>query len=287
MKHLNLIIIAIVLAGCGSSRNTGSEMFSASSFFVPAGVDSSVAILADSLSRESFVGFERETQSRALTEEAYLLVQESDSLWRILEMTREDGYEVSEQDSIQSIHSFNEAALAYQEAAQLSGDNEEALLRRQEGLLDLAQQKFEEAITYNPFDEQARALLARVYLFQYNRLKRDGAIENSITILERLVRLEKGRHDFYSELASAYFSQENWSEAAMNYRKAELTLFEAREMDVTAETPGQLSEQDSLTLFNYTYYFGESSAYAYDAPAAIEALERARVFAQGPQRLIS
>ena len=285
MKYINLIIIVILLAGCGGSRSTTSDRFSASSFFVPAGVDSSVAILADSLSRESFVDFEREAQSRTLSEEAYRLVQESDSLWRILEMTREDGYVVSEEDSIQSIHSFNEAAVAYQEAAQLTGDDEEALLRRQEGLLDLAQQKFEEAITYNPYDEQARALLARVYLFQYNRLKRQGAIENSITILERLVRLEKGRHDFYSELASAYYSQENWSEAALNYRNAELTLYEAREMDVNAETPGQLTTQDSLTLFNYTYYFGESSAYAYDAPSALQALDRARTFAPGPAEL--
>ena len=285
MKHFHLFIIAILLAGCGSSRSSTSDMFASSSFFVPAGVDSSVAILADSLSHESFVDFEREAQAQTLSEEAFGLVLVSDSLWRILEMTREDGYEVSESDSIQSIHSFNEAALAYQEAAQLTGDDEEALLRRQAELLDLAQQKFEEAITYNPFDEQTRALLARVYLFQYNRLKREGAIENSITILERLVRLEKGRHDFFSELASAYYSQENWSEAAVNYRKAELTLYEAREMDLTAETPGELSAQDSLTLFNYTYFFGESSAYAYDSPAAIESLERARAFAPGPAEI--
>ena len=183
-KNNILVVVAICLifAGCGGSKATVSDRFGYSAFFVPAGVDSTVAILADSLSRETFVAFEREVQGRALSEEAYALVQESDSLWKILEMTREDGHVVSEDDSIQSIHSFNEAAVAYQEAAQLSGGDETALLSRQAGLLDLAQEKFEEALTYNPFDEQTRALLGRVYLYQYNRLKREGAIENSITI---------------------------------------------------------------------------------------------------------
>ena len=279
-----LVLVCAILSGCGGSKGTVSDGLGYSSFFVPAGVDSSVAILADSLSRESFVEYERETQGRVLSEEAYALVQESDSLWRVLEMTREDGYEVSEDDSIQSIHSFNEAAVAYQEAAQLEGD-EEVLIRRQEGLLDLAQQKFEEALTFNPFDEQTRALLGRVYLYQYNRLKRAGAIENSITVLERLVRLEQGRHEFFSELASAYYSQENWQQAAVNYLKAETALVDARETDVSAPEPGLLSTQDSLTLFNYAYYYGETSAFTYNTGEAMSGLNRAKMFAAGPAEI--
>ena len=275
------LLACIILSGCGGSKGTVSDGFGHSSFFVPAGVDSSVAILADSLSRESFVEYEKEAQGRELSEEAYELVLESDSLWKILEMTREDGHQVSENDSIQSIHSFNEAAVAYQEAAQLNG-SEEALLTRQAGLLDLAQQKFEEALTFNPFDEQTRALLGRVYLYQYSRLKKEGAIENSITILERLVRLEKGRHEFFSELASAYYSQENWQLAAVNYLKAEAALIDARETDVNAPEPGLLSDQDSLTLFNYAYYYGETSAFTYNTNEAMNALSRAKTFAPGP-----
>ena len=285
IAKLVILVVSVLLTGCGGSKATVSDPFGYSPFFVPAGVDSTVAILADSLSRESFVEYERELQGRTLSEQAVALVQESDSLWKILEMTREDGHVVSEDDSIQSIHSFNEAAVAYQEAAQLSGGDEETLLMRQAGLLDLAQEKFEEALSFNPFDEQTRALLGRVYLYQYNRLKRDGAIENSITVLERLVRLEKGRHDFFSELASAYYSQENWQEASINYQKAEMALIDTRETDVNAAEPGVLSEQDSLTLFNYAYYYGETSAFMYDTPTAMDALSRAKTFASGPAEI--
>ncbi len=286
-KHkdkMSILFLCVVLTGCGGSKGSLSDGLGYSSFFVPAGVDSTVAILADSLSRESFVEYDQETQGRLLSEEAFALVQESDSLWRILEMSREDGHVVSEDDSIQSIHSFNEAAVAYQEAAQLGGD-ESALLTRQEGLLDLAQQKFEEALTFNPFDEQTRALLGRVYLYQYNRLKKAGAIENSITILERLVRLEKGRHEFFSELASAYYSQENWQQASVNYLNAETALIDARELDVNAPEPGMLTDQDSLTLFNYAYYYGETSAFMYSTNEAMSGLSRAKTFAPGPAEI--
>ena len=269
-----------IIAGCGSSRPASD--FGSNAFFVPVGVDTSVALLADSLSRETFVDYEKESQATGLSQEAIQLVQESDSLWKILELTREDNHAVTQDDSIQSIYSFNEAAVAYKEAVELEAGDTQILLARQEGLLDLAQQKFEEAITFNPFDEQARALLARVYLLQYSRLKRQGAIDKSITILERLVRLEKGRHELFSELASAYYSNEEWERAALNYVRAEQALFDARETDVTADVPGTLDAADSTSLFNYAYYQGESSAYAYDGSAAMAALERALAFAQGP-----
>ena len=276
------IALTSALVGCGGSRSSLSDGYASRALFIPVGVDSTVAMLADSLSQASFVDYDSETQARALGGEALQLIQESDSLWKILEMTRENGKTVTREDSVQSIHAFNEAAVAYQEAAQLQGDNESMLLARQTGLLDLAQEKFEEAITYNPFDEQARALLARVYLLQYTRLKRAGAIDQSITILERLTRLEQGRHELYSELAAAYYSKEDWPQAALNYGKAEAVLFGARETDVNAEVPGALSPDDSALVFNYAYYLGESSAFAYDAAAATVALERARVYASGP-----
>ncbi len=285
-----LVTGVLICAGCGGSRSSLSNRNAGASFasrtvFVPAGVDTSVAVLADSLSQETFVPFEQEEQARLLAEDALRMVQQSDSLWKILEMTRDDGYTVSREDSIQSIESFNEAAVAYQEAAQLQGGDPQALMARQVELLDLAQLKFEEAVTYNPFDEQARALLARVYLLQYNRLKREGAVDKSIEILERLTRVEKGRHEFFSELGSAYYSRENWEMAAVNYVKAETALLEARATDVNAANPGTLSPEDSSALFNYAYYHGESSAFMYDAPTAMAAFERARSYASSPAEL--
>ena len=54
-------------------------------------------------------------------------------------------------------------------------------------------------------------------------------------------------------------------------------------MDAVA--PGLLSAQDSLTLFNYSYYYGESSAYLYDTPVAMDALNRAKTYAPGQAEL--
>ena len=291
MKRINLLILFMVpvaLTGCASSSSYSMlegesvQPGAVSSLYIPAGVDSAAAADAEILAEASFVPYEKEVQAERMRSNAVSYRVASDTLWYYLSLDRSN-FEVTEEDSIDAIRTFNRGVEFVQEMQQLGSRTnipEDQLRTRHAQLVDQAVNALEEAIVLNPFDVDTRYLLAQLYGVKAVRLTGENEHRKAIEVLERLERIEKGDHPIYASLAENYFAIGNYTRAAENFSKAENTLRETGRLSDTYFETGEYSPNDLAALFLYAYYAGEAYTFNYDAPNALSAFERARQFTE-------
>lgn len=285
MKFFILFLMALYLIGCGSTHVTVIPEPEADVLFVPAGVDSVVAAEAQDLADKSFVSIDAESQSNVLKHEAQQIIDETDSLWQYLTMSRDTSFEVQEEDAIEAIDAFNlgaEAILELQDLGQIADLDEEYILARQKELLDRAQAAFEEAIKLNPFDPETKYWLAVVYQRKAVRLSQERQYEKAIDILERLVRVEQGDHPIFARLAESYYAIGEWTHAVNNFHAAEKLLKETSYTNPDISEPGTLTAADSSTLFLYTYYRADALTNSYRSEEALITFNEAYQLARAP-----
>ena len=87
-----------------------------------------------------------------------------------------------------------------------------------------AQLNLEEAIKINPFDKNARMLLAVVYYNQQHIFGLQNNCLKSIEILERLTRIEKGEHELFRLLGDNYLALKQNDKALINFQKAHTVM---------------------------------------------------------------
>ncbi|MEX2640090.1 MAG: hypothetical protein WD266_05365 [Balneolales bacterium] len=276
---VSIALVLALLAGCKSSETTTRvSPLEDEPFSVPAGVDSTIAVIADSIAGQSFVSIDRENQAEAYKTEARSLVDKSDSLWQYLAMSSQDDHPVTGEDSLKAIESYNEGAEALiqsQKMAQSATAGSE-LMRRQNQLLDEAQAAFEQALYYNPFDVETKYGLSLVYQRKAVRLTENSDYEKAIDILEKLARVEQGEDAIYARLAENYYALNLWPDAAKNFGKAEETFRKNKFLDPAIPDPGMLTPDDSLTLFHYIFYRGDAQTNMYRADEALTSFANAK-----------
>ena len=285
MYRFFIILIAFGLTGCSGSRSAynGPGALGMEALFIPAGVDSSVAAYADSLARVSFVSIEAQEQAATRRDSAVVFVDAGDSLWMYLEMTRDSGT-VSEDLAEAALRAANQAAVPLNEFIQLTQATEIdslTLLRRQEVLLNEAQDALEEAIQLNPYDLQTSSVLARVYTAQAQRLGQNNAYHEAVDVLEKLTRLRPDQHTLFVALGNNYYQLKQWDNASINYQRAEAVYLAT--YDLVAENPP--SAPDSSLLFQYVTRQADVHIYQRDASAAIAAFQRAETLASSQEEM--
>jgi len=87
------------------------------------------------------------------------------------------------------------------------------------GFCQQAQQHLEKAIEINPFDKNARALLAITYSNLQHMFGLEKNYEKAIEILERLTRIEKGEHELFRLLGENYLAVKDYEKALLNIQK--------------------------------------------------------------------
>ncbi len=257
---------------------------SARHFRVPAGVDSTVAQLADSMARTIFVEPQAEKQAEVAKKQARQAFAESDSLWQLLE----NPGPVSEQDSLRGLKAYNDAALMVTRYAALKRDQAtEETEKRMAALLDSAIARFRQALIYNPYDLEARGWLARMYRLRAERFKRAGDYEQAAEALQKLLLLDKGNHLAYASLAETWFAMQKWRQAYDVFREAERVLQATAFTNVDYVTedgreavPAQI---DSTLLFSYVFYQGVVQAKLHNADSSLAILDRALSLARSRQ----
>ncbi|MDZ4702251.1 MAG: hypothetical protein SH809_21255 [Rhodothermales bacterium] len=280
-----VLVASLLLAGCSGSRNatrpTGPPP-TAEVLVIPAGVDSTVAAYADSLSKASFVSIPDQEQASGAREEAVTWTAFSDTLWEYLELAGDSAGRVDAPAADAALRAANQAAGPLNELIQLSraGDlDTEQGLRRQGVLLDQAQQALEASIRLNPFDEQTQSVLARVYTAQAQRLGREDAYDASIQVLEKLTRLRPDQHSLFLALANNYYQTRQWGPALQHYERAEYVYLATYDL---VPDPAEAA-LDSMLLFQYVTRQADVHVWRYDAPAALAAYERALALASIPE----
>jgi len=262
------LLLLFWVQACSSTKDITVEPVSVpeSILLVPSGVDSSIAWMANGLADSAFVSWDNEVISDQLKVEGTASRAQSDSLWALLEMRKDTSDIVLNVDSTQFISSFNEGAESFIEMQKISSESDpsDEEITRYAFLLDQAIGFFEKALTFNPFDAQTRVLLAQLYSVKAGRLNQADEFEKSITILEKLSRLEKGDHVIFGVLAENYYVLGQYGSAAENYKKAAEVLTETAKLTENYFDEGSKTIQDSLNLFTYYYYEGQSHLQLFD-----------------------
>lgn len=273
------IIGVLIFSGCSSNLKFSKR----SKLMVPAGVDSSVAVAADSVADRLFVSLEREKRSEQHKTFGKKKTSESDTLWKYLSDQLDASVKV---DSARAIAAFNQGARNLQELARLnSRSNMAEEMKRAEvlRLMEQARKNFERAVILNPYDAETKSWLARVY---QNLAARFLDTENNLRaakVLENLVRLEKGEHSLYARLAEIYYAMEKWQSANYNFTLAESVLRNGAGLDFNERDYTQDVEIDKSMLFYYVYYQGDTEIKMHDAARGLASLNRALQYASTDQ----
>ncbi|MCC5907262.1 MAG: hypothetical protein JJU13_13705 [Balneolaceae bacterium] len=285
IHYLNIFCFLFITA-CATSSSYSSledqphDEESPRELMIPAGVDSVIAAEARELADSSFVTYQREQEAEELKRRANAYRAESDTLWHYLSLEATDEPD-NMQDDPDFVDSFNEGAQYFGEATTIAESNEisEADLEQYSLLLANAINSFEEALQLNPFDSQTRLVLAQLYGAKANRLNQTENYERAIDILEKLVRLEQGQFVIYGALGENYYLVENFETAAQNFDKAIELLHETIPFTDYYFEHNSYSPDDSLNVFFYEFYAGQSYTNLFDADTAIERFENAQNYA--------
>ena len=288
--HYLLIITYFLLAtACATSSSYGtletprdSHQPEESTLFIPAGVDSVTAAEAEQIADSSFVSYEEEQRAEQLKMDAEAYRASSDTVWYYLTLNNPDEYFVSEEDSLESIRTFNRGAEFYIELNNLGASSNlpsQELQRRQAEYLNNAIAAMEESVTLNPFEGETRYYLAQLYEIKATRLQNNQEFQNAIDVLEKLIRIEKGEPLFYEVLGDNYAAVGNYPKAAENFSLAREVKEEIATLTDYYFENGHISEQDSSDLFLYAYYEGEAYMNYLQAPEALQAFKLARELA--------
>lgn len=280
-KMSYLAVLAFLLfAGCSGGRQVGRH----ADLRVPAGVDSSVAIRADSMATHLFVSLQQEERANSYKHIGRNNASHGDSLWTYLEQNV--GRNVSASDSMKAIEAFNRGARDLQELAGLEqnsqGMNDAVLRAKVLMLLENARKNFEQAVILNPFDVESRSWLAQVYQSLASRFLDESNYDKAVDILENLVRIEKGEHALFARLAEAYYAREDWMPAYDNFARAETVLRRTSGMDFVTDSP-QTAALDTSSLFYYVYYQGDTRIKMHQADTGLHDLNRALLLTSTPQ----
>ncbi len=286
MKTNYLIIIAafLFMASCAtsSSYNTLETQKDEAprELSIPAGVDSLTAAESRELADASFVSYQEEQEAEALKRRANAYRAESDTLWHYLSLDVTEEDEAVEEDPY-FVDSFNEGAEYFTAARTIEEQHEisQEDLDNYSELVTNAINAFEDALMLNPFDIQTRLVLGQLYGVKASRLNQQDEHKKAIDVLEKLVRLEKGEHIIYSSLAENYYQVNNYELSAENFNLARETLKQSAMLTEEYYEHGGFSPQDSLNIFLYTYYAGESYINLLDTENAMAAFENALDFA--------
>lgn len=285
MKLLNILILFVLILTISSCVSTGGKR---QPVIIPPGVDSTVAVVADSLVDSLFVSPKQQQQAEELREQGKQQVDRSDSLWNLIEIRRDSIQQITNADKKRADNSKQKGAQKIQEALTLrsaSGDSLNRELIRQEifTLLEESQSLFEAALVDNPFDEETKTWLARVYEMMANRFQNSKKYEDAVQVLKSLIRMNQGEPKLYFRLGMNYWFLKKWQEAYENFKQAENLLWAITPMKVADSASDSLSllekmrqvPVDTSQLFNYIYFQADTKAKLYEAEMALSLLERA------------
>lgn len=273
------LLATVAVVSCGGSRSTLPIAAAPEPVTVPAGVDSFVAVFADSLAGESFVEVARQEEAATQREHARTLVDRSDSLWQAFEAeAASPPTEVTSADSLaasEAAATGGEALLELDRLLRGGDEDATALAAGTAVLLDSAQRALETAYRLNPFDNRNAMWLSRVYELQARRLGQAEAYRLAITELDKLSRLTPDDHGVFAMLANNHYHLGNWELAADHYQRAGDVYLAT--YDLVVDTVPVL---DSGLVYSYARAQAEMRVRVLDAALAVDAYGLALAYAR-------
>jgi len=262
-------LVFIIIAGCASSGRKQARRIN-----VPPGLDSTTVVKSLEVAKTSFVSTEREKKAEQLAGAGKKKIEKVDKFWAYLEQKVKKSSSLSDNEKQLFDREFDLGAQYLERFKKLSenGANEKKALEVQ-GYCHQSKEHLEKAVAINPFDKNARALLAVTYYNLQHMFGMENNFDKSIEILERLTRIEKGEHELFRLLGENYLAAKDYDKALLNIQKAQMVM-----LKTSFEAP-----PDTSMLFYYMYAQGDVYARLYKAAKSVKSFQVAQKFARTPQ----
>ena len=249
IRGLALIGIVAIGAGCGSSREAivDAPLPVVEPDVIPIvtaplpGVDSLVVAEVAASYDSTFVAAPAERKAAEHYTDGRQIQIRLDSLLTLQHGSAPlAGSGDSEADSTTLDRAMRTVTAAAQ--AQAQQDSVQAL-----ALLDQAQRLYEEALQHNPFHEDARLQLSRVYGFLAERYRLKHQWEARLRTLRGLLDLNADQHVLWADMAVVLDTLQDYEASGLAWLQAATVVLDDARLAFAAESP----PPDSLTLFNY------------------------------------
>ena len=251
---LGFYLLTFLFSGCASKQP--------SVIYIPAGIDTTIAMVSDSVAKEIFVKWSDEQRAKRLLDSARVFFDKSEEIWNALE-SKQQTTATSLEDSIAALRKF---VVAYKEMKNLGPtmrDSTLSLIEKKDAVRELferAQIELEESILLNPFDMRARNMLARTYERLADRFEQDQYWGKAAEAISKLLQMDQSQHTLYARLGSAYAQLGAWERALNHYMIAEEVLRGSAIFEIEPEAVArnaQLSMKNSPDVDLDTSYVAE------------------------------
>jgi Tfp pilus assembly protein PilF len=255
--------------GCASSGRKHVQKLA-----IPPGLDSTTVVRSNDIANKNFVSTPREKKADELAQLGKKELEKVDEFWAYLEQDIKQNKSLTSEQKEQFDREYNLGAeyLGRYKAMSGNGTND-AKTKQAQDFCQQAKIHLENAAKINPFDKNARALLAITYYNLQHMFGLDKNYERAIEILERLTRIEKGEHELFRLLAENYLALKNFEKALQNLQKGQTIL-----LKTSFEAP-----PDTSLLFYYMYAQGDVYARMHEAVSSLKAFQVADKFARTEQ----
>ncbi len=268
-KFLSIALLLAGIIGCAASGGKQAKRIN-----VPPGLDSTTVVKSLEVAKTSFVSNDREKKAELIAGAGKKELTKVDEFWAYLEQTVKKGGSLTDAEKQLFDREYDLGAQYLERFKKLSenGSNEKKAIEVQ-GFCQQAKEHLENAVEINPFDKNARALLAVAYYNLQHMFGLEKNYEKSIETLERLTRIEKGEHELFRLLGENYLAAKDYEKALLNIQKAQMVMLKTS-FDASPDTS---------KLFYYMYAQGDIYARMYEAAKSTKAFQVAEKFARSPQ----
>ncbi len=275
-----IYILILIFSGCAPKQLT-------TIVYIPAGVDTTIAEIADSIAKELFVEWKNEQLANRLTDSAATIFKISDSLLTALRADTAQKTQTSAEDSVKALKKLIDGARVMKQIKGITANRNLSTAEKRaqiQNKLEAAKPLLEQAISLNPFDRRARNVLSQVYQNLGKLFAQEHYWGKSIEVLSKLVFMDQSQHSLFARLGNAYMRLNSWEKALKNYQIAEEVLQQSAIYQVPqniALTDSAIAATlDSTKLFAYVFRQAICTMRLYREPETFALLEKGMRIAQ-------
>jgi tetratricopeptide (TPR) repeat protein len=240
---------------------------------VPPGLDKQTVVQANQVAGNNFVSAKQEQEAGKFAATGKQHLDKVDEFWKYLEQQVQQR-SLGNAEQAQFDRELNQGAQALTKWKQLTNNGaDKKKLQSALGYCEKAKAHLENAVRINPFDKNARALLAVAYYNMQNYFGQEKNYEKSVEILERLVRIERGEHELFRLLGENYLALGAYKRAVQHFNQGKTVLIKT-----SFEGP-----PPAATLYYYAYMLGDTYARMYNARTSLNMFQAALQFARSEQ----
>ncbi|MDZ7261775.1 MAG: hypothetical protein ONB05_06695, partial [candidate division KSB1 bacterium] len=282
VRYFFIPVFLATFSGCAFMKFS-SKKTKIGGTWVPAGVDSLVAVTAGAKADQLFVPKERKRQAEEFMETGRQNMELSESLWSSLQARKTKNVERLEQIKRQQERATLDTIRTREVVVILNNEGKAEEIAAKDtaptaqidtsfytlidtlilAYMDRAAEDFMAARQANPYDIEAQRVMFDVYdrmiLWRYS----DTTISAKETEeLERIIEIDKSLDDVFWRLGRNYEANDNWPKAYENYKQA-LEVFLVTPLLADTSDSGTTvidTLEDRKTLLNYLWDKGRAEA---------------------------